>query len=96
MLQLKDDLVKSVEKIIEVIECSLHETLKAGLKRLEHEISENYRRARKMGNLIPNQSGQINYFDQYGRRNNVRINGISESQDGESAEDQNGGLGTKQ
>jgi len=49
-----------------------------------------------MGNLIPNQSGQINYFDQYGRRNNVRINSISESQDGESAEDQNGGLGTKQ
>jgi len=93
MLELKDDLVKSVEKKIEVIECSLHEalteneTLKAELKRLEHEVSESHRRTRQMGNLILSQSGQMNDFDQYGRRNNVRINGIPENQDGESAED---------
>ena len=72
MLELKDDLVKSVEKKIEVIECSLHEalteneTLKAELKRLEHEISESHRRTRQMGNLILSQSGQMNDFDQYG------------------------------
>jgi len=59
-IELKDDLVKSVERIIEVIEGLMHEaheneTLKAELKYLDHELKESHRRTRVMGNLILNQ-----------------------------------------
>jgi len=66
MVELKDDLVKSVEIKIEVIECALHdalkenESLKEDLKKCEHEINGNHRRTRELGNLIISQSGQIN------------------------------------
>ena len=60
MIELKYYLFKSVERIIQVIEGSLHEgqenaTLKAELKYLDHELNENHRRTRVMGNLILNQ-----------------------------------------
>ena len=83
---------KSVERIIEVIKGSLHEaheneTLKAELKFLDHELKENHRRTRVMGNMILNQNGQLKNLEQYGRRNNVRINGIPERSEDETAED---------
>jgi len=93
MVELKDDLVKSVERKIEVIECALHdalkenESLKEELKKCEHEVNENHRRTRELGNLIINQSGQINEMAQYSRRNNLRISGIPEEQKAETAEE---------
>jgi len=70
MVELKDDLVKSVEIKIEVIECALHDTLKENeslkedLKKCEHEINENHRRPRELGNLIISPSGQTNEMAQ--------------------------------
>ena len=92
MQDFKEDMIKTVERKIEVIEGQLHEALvenenlKSEVKRLENELEENQDRTSETKNLIIKQCERFNDLDQYSRRNNIRINGVPESGK-ETAED---------
>ena len=96
ILEMKDEIVKSVERKIEVIESSLfdvlkeNENLKTEIKELKKEIEENGARCESrtvdINNVTMYQAGVINDYDQNSRQNNIRISGIAENETNETVE----------
>ncbi|KAH3779800.1 hypothetical protein DPMN_157606 [Dreissena polymorpha] len=86
---MKDDILKSVEHTINVLESKIFEkekendTLKSKISQLEKQLlTTKEDEAHNIINLkehLHGKAGQINDLEQYGRINNIRISGISEN-----------------
>ncbi|KAH3863833.1 hypothetical protein DPMN_026834 [Dreissena polymorpha] len=86
---MKDDTLKSVEHKLDILEGKLfdmekeNDNLKSKINQLEKQlVTTNEDKAQNITNLkkiLHDKTGQLNNLEQYGRRNNIRISGISES-----------------
>lgn len=94
--QMKDELFKSVSKQIEVLESRLfdkeieNDNLKKQLEhmdiQLKNNITENEQLRDELNITKQKAERDSNIHEQYSRRNNIRINGIQQTDDKETAE----------
>jgi CII-binding regulator of phage lambda lysogenization HflD len=86
---MKDDILKSVMHKLDILEGKLFEkekendNLKSKINQLEKQLvttkEDEAQNITNLKKILHDKTGQLNDLEQYGRRNNIRISGISES-----------------
>jgi len=94
--KMKDDFLKSVSKRIDILEAKLFDkekeadALKEKIKQMDKQLDDaedhNRQLKREMEKTESKFIGQLNDYEQHGRRNNIRINGLKDDKDERSEE----------